>query len=156
MAGQRQPIELVIAKGRKHLTKSEIEQRKSTEVKAPADNIKPPSNLNKEQKKEFKKISKQLIELEIMSNLDCDSLGFYLIAKGRFDKVKEELDKLDPLINSDEYDKFSRFEERHRKQCREHAIDLGLTISSRCKLVIPSRKEENKEETLEDKLFGGL
>ena len=76
MAGQRQPIELVIAKGRKHLTKSEIEQRKSTEVKAPADNIKPPSNLNKEQKKEFKKISKQLIELEIMSNLDCDSLGF--------------------------------------------------------------------------------
>lgn len=156
MAGQRQPIELVIAKGRKHLTKSEIEQRKSTEVKAPADNIKPPSNLNKEQKKEFKKISKQLIELEIMSNLDCDSLGFYLIAKGRFDKVKEELDKLDPLINSDEYDKLSRFEERYRKQCREHAIDLGLTISSRCKLVIPSRKEENKEETLEDKLFGGL
>lgn len=156
MAGPRQPIELVIAKGKKHLTKSEIEERKSKEVKAPADNIKPPSNLNKEQKKEFKKISKQLIDLEIMSNLDCDSLAFYLIAKTRYDTVKQELDKLDPLKSCDKYDKLSRFEERHRKQCREHAIDLGLTISSRCKLVIPSKKEVKKEETIEDKLFGGL
>ena len=28
MAGQRQPIELVIAKGKKHLTKAEIEERR--------------------------------------------------------------------------------------------------------------------------------
>lgn len=33
MAGQRQPIELVLAKGSKHLTKKEIEERKSSEVK---------------------------------------------------------------------------------------------------------------------------
>ena len=35
-------------------------------------------------------------------------------------------------------------------------IILGLSISSRCKLVIPTKQEEEKEETLEDKLFGGL
>lgn len=153
MAGPRQPIELVVAKGKKHLTKSEIEERKSTEVKAPADNIKPPSNLDKEQKKEFKKISKQLVELEIMSNLDCQALGFYIIAKGRYDKVKEKLDKLDPLDNCEEYDRLSRFEDRHRKQCREHAIDLGLTISSRCKLVIPKPLEEPKKNKFSK--FGG-
>lgn len=34
MAGQRQPIELVIAKGNKHLTKAEIEARRNGEEKA--------------------------------------------------------------------------------------------------------------------------
>lgn len=30
MSGQRQPIELVLAKGNKHFTKAEIEERKSS------------------------------------------------------------------------------------------------------------------------------
>jgi hypothetical protein len=38
MARPRQPIELVVSNGKKHLTKSEIEERKKSEVKAPADN----------------------------------------------------------------------------------------------------------------------
>lgn len=33
MAGQRQPIELVIAKGKKNLTKEEIQARRDSEVK---------------------------------------------------------------------------------------------------------------------------
>ena len=36
MAGQRQPIALVQAKGKKHLTKAEIAEREQTEVKAPS------------------------------------------------------------------------------------------------------------------------
>ncbi len=40
------------------------------------------------------------------------------------------------------------------KQCRVSASDLGLTISSRCKLVVP-KKEDKKELTEEEKLFGG-
>ena len=54
MAGQRQPIELVVAKGKKHLTKAEIEERKRTEVKAPADKVTAPPYLTPEQKKKFK------------------------------------------------------------------------------------------------------
>lgn len=145
MARPRQPIELVVAKGRKHLTKAEIEERKKTEIKANDDKIKPPNNLSKEQKKEFKKIGNELKNLNIMSNLDCDSLGFYLIAKSRFDKVKEHLDKLDPIKDYKDYENLSRLEDRHRKQCREHAVDLGLTISSRCKLIIPKPPEETKK-----------
>lgn len=147
VARPRQPIELIVAKGKKHLTKAEIEERRKTELKAKSDKIKPPSNLSKEQKKEFKKIANELKNLNIMSNLDCDSLSFYLIAKTRFDNVKEKLDQLDPIEDYKEYDNLSRLEDRHRKQCREHAIDLGLTISSRCKLVLPkpsSEKPKNK------------
>ena len=50
MAGQRQPIALVQAKGKKHLTKAEIAERERTEVKAPSDRVTPPSYLTATQK----------------------------------------------------------------------------------------------------------
>ena len=43
MAGQKQPIDLVVMKGKKHLTKAEIEARKNSEVTAPNDKVKPPA-----------------------------------------------------------------------------------------------------------------
>lgn len=51
MAGQRQPIELVLAKGSKHLTKKEIEERKSSEVKPITDDISPPPYLSTKKQK---------------------------------------------------------------------------------------------------------
>lgn len=42
MAGQRQPTDLVVMNGRKHLTKAEIEARKNAEVTAPCDKVRPP------------------------------------------------------------------------------------------------------------------
>lgn len=55
MAGQRQPIALVQAKGKKHLTKAEIEERQRTEVKAAADKVTAPQYLSPTQKRTFKK-----------------------------------------------------------------------------------------------------
>ena len=54
MAGQRQPTDLVVMKGKKHLTKAEIEARKNAEVVAPNDKVKPPAYLTPEQKKKFR------------------------------------------------------------------------------------------------------
>lgn len=147
MAGPKQPIELVLAKGRKHLTKSEIEQRKSTEVKTKSDKIKPPNHLTKDEKKEFKKISNELIEIGIMANQDCNALATYVKAYSRYVKVAIKLDVLDPQDNFEEYNKLSILEDRHIKQCRSSASDLGLTISSRCKLVVlkpANEKPKNK------------
>lgn len=55
MAGQRQPTDLVVMKGKKHLTKAEIAARKDAEVVAPNDNVKPPTYLTAGQKKKFRK-----------------------------------------------------------------------------------------------------
>jgi len=38
--------------------------------------------------------------------------------------------------------KWSAVQDRYFKQCRNCASDLGMTITSRCKLVVPSTKEE--------------
>ena len=40
-----------------------------------------------------------------------------------------------------QYDAWSKVQERYFKQCRACANDLGLTISSRCRLVVPEAKE---------------
>lgn len=42
MANQKQPIAVIQAKGKKHLTKKEIEEREAQEIKVPFTNVKPP------------------------------------------------------------------------------------------------------------------
>lgn len=41
-----------------------------------------------------------------------------------------------------QYNYLSKIQNRLMKACNENAKELGLTISSRCKLVIPKEKEE--------------
>ncbi|MEG2270591.1 MAG: phage terminase small subunit P27 family [Bacilli bacterium] len=146
MSGQRQPIDLIIAKGKKHLTKEEIKKRKDTEIKTNNDKIVPPKYLNKEQKKKFKKISKELVNIGIISNLDCDCLARYLISETMYLLMCDKLN--DPDVQDDifELDKIANLQDKFFKQCRSIASDLGLSITSRCKIVVP--KTEVKENPL--------
>ena len=80
MAGQRLPIEIVESRGSKHLTKKEIESRRSSEVKPISDGIAPPDYLTVNQKKTFSKISEQLKKLKIMGETDVDALARYVLA----------------------------------------------------------------------------
>ena len=137
---QKQPIELIIAKGKKHLTKAEIEERKETEVKVNFTDVKPPEYLTVEQKQEFIRISKILLDVGIISELDEDCLAHYLIEKllkARKAEIKRQIEL--------EIDKYLIYQDRALKQCRACANDLGLSISSRCKLVMPPTQEPPKE-----------
>ncbi|MHB9924811.1 phage terminase small subunit P27 family [Clostridium botulinum] len=152
MARPRQPTDLLLVKGKKHLTKTEIADRKSKEVQAPNDNIEPPSYLPNNLKKEFKRISKELIDIGIMSNLDCESLARFIVSEYNYQKITKKL--LKTGVDNKKYLDLLLMQEKLFKMCRQSAGDLGLTISSRCKLVIP-KNEEKKELTEEEKLFGG-
>lgn len=176
MGKSKEPIDLIVHKGRKHLTKAEIEERKNTEVKAKIDNIKPPNYLSKNLKKEFKKIAKELIEIGIMTNLDVDSLAIYLIAKNEYLKITEKVEIRGPTkkIKEEEKDKEGHvigvkevevidsmynslliMQNRAVKQCRAAASDLGLNISSRCKLVIPKSDKEKPKNKFDMYTKGG-
>ncbi|EJP6471368.1 phage terminase small subunit P27 family [Clostridium sporogenes] len=152
MARPRQPIDLIVAKGKKNLTKKEIEERKSKEVQAPADKIEPPSYLPSSLKKEFKRIAGELIDIGIMSNLDCEALARFIVSEYNYQKITKKL--LKTGVDNEKYFSYLLMQEKLFKQCRQAASDLGLTISSRCKLVVP-KKEDKKELTEEEKLFGG-
>lgn len=172
MAGQRQPTELVMMKGKKHFTKAEIEARKNTEVVAPCDKVKPPAYLTAQQKRQFKKLAKELIEIKLLSNLDCDALARLIISQDQYIEVTEKIretplmvevpikeEGINPLtgnreifevgtkwIVNKEREKLMIIQDRCMKQCRQNASDFGLTVSSRCRLVVPKKeeKQENK------------
>lgn len=82
MSGRRQPTEVVVANGRKHLTKAEIAERESHEVKLPtAKTAKPPKWLPEGLKKDFRALGKKLIAAGLYTDLDADTLGRYLMAQ---------------------------------------------------------------------------
>lgn len=144
MAGQKQPINLVVAKGKKHLTNEEIEQRKKEEIVVPFIDIKPPSYLSQKLKKEFMEIASKLKSLKIMSELDEDCLARYILAKSNYVKITK---KLNSIISKKEttietLSNVAALQDKFFKQCRATANDLGLTISSRCKLIMPPTAPE--------------
>ena len=161
MAGQRQPIELLEAKGKKHLTKAEIEERHAREIKPRTDDIEPPKFLTQSQKTQFRKIAAQLKKLNIMGETDVDALARYITAQGLYEQAvkdlrqlqkdrpkKEDFDEgyfaaLDLYMKS--LDLATQRQDRYFKQAQTAAGALGLTISSRCRLVAPVVEEKPRE-----------
>lgn len=145
MSGQRQPIELVIANGKKNLTKAEIQERLDSEVKPIAENIIAPAYLTKKQKDEFNKIADQLKKLKIMGETDVDALARYIVANDFYINAVKQLRKTEIKNDPFKFEAWAKIQERYFKQCRSSANDLGLSISSRCKLVVPATKEPPKK-----------
>lgn len=141
MAGQRQPIELVIANGKKNLTRAEIQERRDSEVKPITDNIIAPGYLTKKQKDEFNDIADQLQKLKIMGETDVDALARYILARDLYVRITKQMRKAEVMNNPIILDKYMKNQDRAFKQCRSSANDLGLSISSRCKLVVPVAKD---------------
>lgn len=147
MPGQRQPIELVLAKGNKHLTKKEIEERKSSEVKPIIDDISPPPYLStKKQKEEFNKIANQLMKLKILGETDVDTLARYILSRDLYVNLTKQIRKKKILEDPILLDKYMKNQDRAFRQCDICAKALGLTISSRCRLVVPETKQEVPKE----------
>lgn len=171
MAGQRQPTDLVVMKGRKHLTKAEIEARKNQEVTAPCDKVKPPAYLSQELKKKFRKLAKELLEIKLIANVDCDALARLLIAQEQYIEVTKKLSETPLMISvpvykkqmneetgkeelvktgerevvNEEKESLYLIQDRCFKQCRQGASDFGLTVSSRCRLVVPKKQDAKPE-----------
>lgn len=158
MAGPRQPIELVVANGRKHLTKEETEERRQRELKPCTDEIVAPSYLTAKQKKDFDKIAAQLGKLKIMGETDCDTLARYITAQGLYEQavkdlraVQKERPKGDDATTlamvkwATMLEQLDKRQERYFNQAQKAAAALGLTISSRCRLVAPVVEEKPKE-----------
>ena len=163
MAGygkQREPIDLIIAKGKKHLTKEEIAERRNSEINIDDyKNVKAPSYLSKKQKNEFTEIATKLVDIGIMSELDEDCLARYLIAKDNYLKFTKLLNSAIKNKASKKYKDDAEMQrilsldieayliqqDRAFKQCNTCADKLGLTISSRCRLQVPQAPEKPKE-----------
>ena len=148
MPKNKEPINLIIAKGKKNLTKKEIMERKNSEIKVGCENVEPPSYLPEELKDEFNKIADILKDIGIISDLDVTALGRFLISEYQYEQITTKMLKMENI--TDEYFEYARLQDKFFKQARSAASDLGLTISSRCKLVMPKVKDKDNSDKKDD------
>lgn len=160
MGRNREPIKLILEKGnRSHKTKAEIKARQEQEVFAAADRIMPPQFLTtKKAREEFNYIAEELQRIGIMSNLDCDVLGRYVKAMEDwvfYDKLTSKFRKSlmrelgeDPKKDFERSETLAKYESLKKRafdQCQACASSLGLTITSRCRIIVPKKDEEPKK-----------
>lgn len=145
MARPREPVALVLAKGKKHLTKEEIEQRQAREIQVPFIDIKPPRYLNTKQKKTFKDLAGKLLAIKIYTELDADALARYIIAQDLYISHTEAINELIEKGNLVLLKEVQNMQDKAFRQAQSSARDLGLTISSRCRLEVPVKEEAPKQ-----------
>lgn len=142
----KKPIALHLAEGNpSHLTEAEIEERQATELNVPFTNVKPPSYLDKQQKKKFKDIASKLIALGIMTELDVDCLAMYVTS---FDLYLSCTGTLAECVKSGDIDgakDVQAMQDKMFRQAHTAAKALGLTITDRCKIVVPQPPETDDE-----------
>ena len=127
-----------------------------------------PQYLSPTQKRTFKKIVKELRAIDLISNLDVDALARLVIAQEKYIAVTQELNRQPIMVEIeiatkqlDEYgqpvkirkevvngevERLALLQDRYFKQCRQGAADFGLTVSSRCRLVVPKADKETPKE----------
>lgn len=138
MAGKRMPTAVVEANGRKHLSKKEKAERLAAEIHAEApDAIVPPKWLAKKHHGEFVEIAEMLCDLELYAELDRDVLGQYFVCRERWMAA----DKLAAKAIRDKDEKTARewnsVQSSYFKQARQCAEAMGMSVTSRCRLVVP-------------------
>lgn len=154
MARPREPIELIITKGKKNLTKAEIDRRRAEEVQPCTDDIRAPAYLTAAQKKRFDKLAAQLQKIKIMGETDTETLARYVTAQELYEQAVKNLrtlqkqmpkgadvDPADLVTWAEMLEKLDKRQDRYFKQAHTAASALGLTISSRCKLQVPQTAE---------------
>lgn len=143
MAGRRkQPVDVVIAKGRKHLTKAEIEKRRAEEekLKVPFTKIEVPSCLDEYPNVaiEFEKYARMLSAIgdgKLFTELDVDCLTRYVLGHAMYLRYTGLLiEESDPNVIKT----YLSAQSKAFMQAHQSASVLGLNITSRCKLVVPA------------------
>lgn len=139
MAGKRQPIALVEANGRKHLTQAEADARRDQEVHVPPpDKAEPPKWLAKKFRREFAEMGDILLAAGLYAELDRDVLAQYFVARDRWLAADRKAAKA--IRDNDEKlaREWSSIQNTYFKQARQCAESMGLSVTSRCRIVVPA------------------
>lgn len=155
MPAKRKPVAVLQAEGSRHYTKDELEERQAREVKAPeTEKVKAPAYITGGLLREFNQLAPVLVQMGVLSSVDGDVLGQYLIAKQQYISATNQVTmalKSGSLAN---VDKWSAIQDRFFKQCRRCAQELGLTVSSRANILLPQTVDTDGISDEEADMFG--
>lgn len=149
--GPRQRLSVLEGNGRKHLSKAEKARRAAQEVDLPKPKtLRVPKWLPEGNRKEFRALAKELLAADLgAAQLDADTLGRYVVAQAQYVQacalVGLALEQKDTAL----LEKWSKAQDTYFKQARSCANDLGLTITSRCRLVLPEGSKPKEKNAFE-------
>lgn len=155
MGRNKEPINLLLAKGKTNLTKAQIEQRMAQEVKVDLKNVKAPDYLPAALKGKFDAIAAKLLQVGIMTELDEDVLARYVLSERNY---LQYVQLNAEAIKSGDMENITRTERLKKsafEQSQACASSLGLTITSRCKLVVPQAAEVETPRNKFDRFRSG-
>ena len=143
-----EPIALIEAKGKAHMSQAEIEERRERELNVPYTDVVPPDYLNDAQKQKFTHYADMLLGLGIMTELDVDCLARYIVSFDLYLVYTESVKTLLLAQNFEELKSVQTMQDKMFKQAQASARDLGLTITSRCKIVAPKPPAPTEDDEL--------
>ena len=144
------PQKVIEMRGKSHQTKAEKEERRNSEPQV--DEIKrlrAPDYLPELLREEFNELSQQLIKAKLICKLDRDVLARYLMSKQNWILAHEKAK--DSLMFDDDPKTvvgWTKIANQYFNQCQACANAMGLTITSRCKLVVPQTKDEEDNDPM--------
>ena len=147
MAGRpKKPAALLEAEGKSHMSKSELQDRKESELKVPFTDVTPPSYLSKAQKKKFKDIADKLLAIGIMTELDVDCLAMYVLAFDLYVSYTETLADMIETNDLEEMKSVQNLQDKAFRQAHTAARSLCLTITDRCRVTVPPPPSDDDDE----------
>lgn len=141
---------------KKHLTKDEIRKRKEKEDKLlksnKIDKIKPPSWLSAKAKTLFSDLSEDLINLNVLNNLDVNSLALYCHHYIKFLELEKEIKKEGETIEYTNREGFTNVVENPKLKIKNKYFEIlnklskefGLSPLSRLRLTVNSNEKESE------------
>ena len=138
MPGKRQPTALVEANGRKHMTRAEADARRDREVHVPPpDRAEPPGWLLKKYHKEFAEIGEILLAAGLYAELDRDVLAQYFVSRERWLRADKRAGAAIRAGDEKLAREWTAVQGTYFKQARQCAEAMGLSVTSRCRIVVP-------------------
>lgn len=156
MAGRRKlPVDLIEAKGKSNPTsRAEREERREAELHLAEGMHKcePPAFIaaSKERTERFTELAVMLTRImpDNFGAPDADCLGRYVVAQSQFEDLTARLDMLMGAKDPDTKDmrRLQLMQSDAFMRATKTASELGLTVTARCKLVVPSSGAEDQDD----------
>ena len=123
---------------RGHRTDAEIEEKAKREVRAKEPKrIQVPKYLPQGMADEYRQTAKKLVALHIFSDLDYDMLARYFIARAAWQNAQNWANRAIMQGDAKEAGSWTKTANVYFGQCQSCAAALGLSVSARCRLVMP-------------------
>ena len=139
MSRNRKSADMIEAEGVNHMGRAELDERRDREVHVPpAETVTPPNWLPKKMHAEFQRIGEIIQKAGLYSDLDQDVLAQYFLCRERWIRADKEAAKA--IRDKDEKmaKEWTGIQSSYFKQARQCAEAMGLSVTSRCRIVMPS------------------